>query len=236
MNNIRTSASAIARLLRRFGSRVRDDGTSPRGSTSDLPLTEREQLIQRLLSTIHNNSILLRGDPGSGKTSMLLHLKERLSEACDPATEFFPVYIDLHRVPEQQLFKTVARAVSEQLALAPTPRPFQQAGGAGFDSSHRELARFLRSVMRLLSERRHKSVRLVLLVDGIDELNDYTPRTTQKVRSLFMASLDGSLVMVATAVKIDRQWEQEGSPWYNFFEEIEVTPLDREPEPASHPG
>jgi hypothetical protein len=39
-----------------------------------------------------------------------------------------------------------------------------------------------------------------------------------------MASLDGNLVMVATAVEIDKQWEQEGSPWYNFFEEIEVPP------------
>ena len=32
------------------------------------------------------------------------------------------------------------------------------------------------------------------------------------------------LVMVASAVEIDKHWEQEGSPWYNFFEEIELTP------------
>jgi hypothetical protein len=68
---------------------------------------------------------------------------------------------------------------------------------------------------------------LVLLVDGIDELNSYAPQTTQRVRSLFMAGLEGNLVMVATAVEIDRHWEQEGSPWYNFFEEIELRPLDR---------
>jgi hypothetical protein len=29
-------------------------------------------------------------------------------------------------------------------------------------------------------------------------------------------------------VEIRRQWEREGSPWYNFFEEIEVSALDRE--------
>jgi hypothetical protein len=70
--------------------------------------------------------------------------------------------------------------------------------------------------------------RLVLLVDGIDELNHYAPRTTQRVRSLFMAGLDGHLVMVATAVAIDKRWEQEGSPWYNFFEEIELPAVDHE--------
>jgi hypothetical protein len=39
-----------------------------------------------------------------------------------------------------------------------------------------------------------------------------------------MASLAESLVMVASAIQIDRHWEQEGSPWYNFFEEIELVP------------
>jgi len=68
-----------------------------------------------------------------------------------------------------------------------------------------------------------------LLVDGIDELNHYDPRTTQRVRSLFMASLAENLVMVASAVEIDKHWEQEGSPWYNFFEEIEISPSRREP-------
>ena len=42
-----------------------------------------------------------------------------------------------------------------------------------------------------------------------------------------MASFDGSLVMVATAVAIDKRWEQEGSPWYNFFEEIDLPPPGR---------
>jgi len=43
-----------------------------------------------------------------------------------------------------------------------------------------------------------------------------------------MAGLDGNLVMVATAIEIDKQWDQEGSPWYNFFEEIELPAVDHE--------
>ena len=103
----------------------------------------------------------------------------------------------------------------------------------GASYSHRDLAKDFRSVIRTLRESSVTEIRLVLLVDGIDELNTYDPRTTQRVRSLFMASLDGSLVMVATAVEIDKHWDQEGSPWYNFFEEIEVPPRTGE---STDPG
>jgi len=65
----------------------------------------------------------------------------------------------------------------------------------------------------------------VLLIDEVDELNDYDPRINQKLRSLFMKSFAESLVAVVSGVEIKKQWEREGSPWYNFFEEIEVKPF-----------
>ena len=143
----------------------------------------------------------------------------------DPAMDFYPVYIDLHGVPERLLFATVADAVLGQLAFAPPSKVLR----FGSDYSHRDLANDFRGVILSLSERSLKRARLVLLVDSIDELNHYDPRTTQRVRSLFMASLAENLVMVASAVEIDKDWEQEGSPWYNFFEEIELSPTRREP-------
>jgi len=77
-------------------------------------------------------------------------------------------------------------------------------------------------VIHTLGKNNPNHIRLVLLVDGIDEVNHYHPRTAQRVRSLFMAGFSENLVMVASAVEIDKRWEQEGSPWYNFFEEIEL--------------
>jgi len=182
-------------------------------------------LIRRILSSIHNNSILLNGQPGTGKTSILLCLKGCLADAEDPAMDFHPVYIDLHGVAEDLLFATVADAVLGQLAFAPPSKVVR----FGSDYGHRDLARDFRGVIRVLQERSQKPPRLTLLVDGIDELNHYSPRTTQRVRSLFMASLAESLVMVASAVEIDKHWEEEGSPWYNFFEEIELLPTCGEP-------
>ncbi len=224
MSLIRFSTGALARFMRSLGRRVRGDNPPPSPAGDGLETEEREQLIRRVLSSIHNNSILLCGASGTGKTALLFQLKERLATCGDPNTDFFPVYIDLHGIPERLLFATVARAVFGQLAQLPASR----AASFGADYGHRDLANDFRTVIRTLNTRSPRRARLALLVDGIDELNHYDPRTTQKVRSLFMASLAENMVMVASAVKIDKHWEQEGSPWYNFFEEIELSPARSE--------
>lgn len=223
MNALRDSMRTLAEHFRCYGSRIFEGRPSARPPAGGVGTAERERLIQRILSTIHNNSILLCGKPGSGKTSILLHLKERLASGGDRSTEFFSVYIDLHGVPEWLLFATVGDAVLTEIGLAAPSRVARF--GSGY--SHRDLSKDFRHVMRMLRERTSGQPRLVLLIDGIDELNHYKPWTTQRVRSLFMASFDGNLVMVATAVAIDKHWEQEGSPWYNFFEEIELPPVRR---------
>ena len=216
----RIALSSIAAIFRRF--RARSGGRYARrhAETRAIDDAGREQLIQRILSTIHNNSILLCGETDSGKKSILHEIKNRLEAAGETTTDFFPVSIELHGVPEHLVFAAVADAVLGQLSFAP-PTKVERLGTS---YSHRDLANDIRSVIRTLGESSEKEIRLVLLVDGIDEFNTFDPRTTQRVRSLFMASLDGNLVMVATAVEIDKHWDQEGSPWYNFFEEIEVPP------------
>jgi len=232
MTSIRSSIATLARLVRCLGKRARGD-TSPQSSLDEGPAgEEREQLIRRILSSIHNNSILVCGGPGTGKTALLFLLKERLASGEDPNTEFFPVYIDLHGIPERLLFATVARAVLGQLAMSPANR----AASSGADYGHRDLANDFRSVIGTLRTRSPRRARLVLLVDGIDELNTYDPRTNQRVRSLFMASLAENMVMVAAAVEIDRHWEQEGSPWYNFFEEVRLAPAAEDPLCDASPG
>jgi hypothetical protein len=223
---ISASAGVLARLVRSLGRRVFGDDP-PQLSTADGPeAEEREQLIRRILSSIHNNSILLCGRPGGGKTSILLYLKGRLIADEDRAIDFYPVYIDLRGVPEHLLFATIADAVLGQLSFAPPSKVSRFAS----DYDHRDLARDLRGVIHALGKRGLRPARLVLLVDAIDQLNHYNPQTTQRVRSLFMASLAENLVMVASAVEIDKHWEQEGSPWYNFFEEIELSPARSEKE------
>jgi hypothetical protein len=227
MKLLRESMQSVVESIRRFVERPFEDSGAEARVSDGAANSVRARTIRRILSTIHNNSILMCGQPGSGKTSMLLELKEHLQAGGDPTIEFFPVFVDLHGVPERLLFATAAAAVNEQVAEMPLFCRLNEIADPKPDYSHRDLANDLRNVLGVLGNRQIGQARLVLLVDGIDELNHYAPRTTQRVRSLFMAGLDGNLVMVATAVAIDKHWEQEGSPWYNFFEEIDLLPIDR---------
>ncbi len=185
----------------------------------------RDQLVERILQTIHNNSLLLYGERRIGKTSLQHHLRRRLQQLDDPQYEFFPVYVDLQGTPESQFFSTLAEDVFHELApLLGGIRP-----GEGLDESsvygYRDLVRDLRRVIKILEEKSTKRIKLVLLIDEVDELNAYDPRVNQRLRSLFMKSFAENLVAVVSGVEIRKQWDKEGSPWYNFFEEIEVKPI-----------
>ena len=183
----------------------------------------RRELVDRILQTIHNNSLLIYGERRIGKTSIQHQIKKRLGDLDDPVYEFHPVYVDLQGTPETRFFQTIAEDIFQELApvldgLAPTTDP-------SGDYSYRDFLRDIRAVLKTLGQRTPKKVKLVLLIDEVDELNDYDPRINQKLRSLFMKSFAENLVAVVSGVEIKKHWEREGSPWYNFFEEVEVQAL-----------
>jgi tetratricopeptide (TPR) repeat protein/AAA+ ATPase superfamily predicted ATPase len=185
----------------------------------------REKLIERILETIHNNSLLLHGERRIGKTSLQHHIRRRLQALDDPEFDFYPVYVDLQGTPEERFFATLAEDVFQELepvlgGLVPGSDP-----GAAY--TYRDLVRDLKTVLDTLGRRSDKRAKLVLLIDEVDELNDYDPRINQRLRSLFMKSFADSLVAVVSGVEIRKQWEKEASPWFNFFEEIEVRPISR---------
>ena len=180
----------------------------------------REPLIQRILQTVHNNSLLLYGERRIGKTSLLHQVQRRLEALDDPTYDFYPVYVDLQGTPEEKFFATLADQVFETLPYGETDRAPALARAGGY--SHHDLVRELHGLLKKLRERSPKQVKLVLLIDEVDELNDYDPRVSQSLRSLFMKRFAENLAAVVAGVRIRKEWEKEGSPWYNFFEEIEV--------------
>lgn len=187
----------------------------------------RDDLLDYVLRRLQNNSIMLYGERRIGKTSFQHRLKRRLRGLDDPSHEFYPVYVDLQGTAEERFFATLAEEIFQELApflgdMQKTPLPDDEGYG------HRSLVRDIQRVLGVLRKRTSKKVKLVLLIDEVDELNAYDPRINQKLRSLFMRSFAESLVSVVSGVGIRKHWEREGSPWYNFFQEVEIEPLDSE--------
>ena len=186
----------------------------------------RDQLIDRILQTVHNNSLLLYGERRIGKTSLQHQVMNRLANLEDPTYDFYPVYIDLQGTPQERFFATLAEDVFTE--LAPLLDGLQPTVSDSAEYSHRDLVRDLRKVLQVLEKRSTRTVKLVLLMDEVDELNHYDPKVNQRLRGLFMKRFSRNLVTVVSGVAIKKKWESEGSPWYNFFEEIEVKPFREE--------
>jgi hypothetical protein len=92
----------------------------------------------------------------------------------------------------------------------------------------RDFSHDLQRVIDELKTRTTRRVKLALLIDEADVLNEYSERINQRLRSIFMKTFSEHLVAIMSGVGVRRIWKSEGSPWYNFFDEVELTPFSRE--------
>jgi hypothetical protein len=170
------------------------------------------------------------GPRRSGKTSLQYQLQRLLQTRQDPEYHFVPVFIDLQGVAEEIFFAHLIEEIREQLGheiagTIPTPAERHKYG-------HREFANDLRKTISVLQTKQagkvNKKARLVFLIDEVDTLNQYSERTNQKLRAIFMKAFSENLVAVLTGSNIRKQWESESSPWYNFFEQIPMPALGRD--------
>ncbi len=188
----------------------------------------REKLTARMLSTLHRNSLMITGERRIGKTTFLHHLKRVLAGDEGGEWRFFPVFVDLQGVPEQSFFHALMAEAVDALELSPatrqalrfTPEP------EGYDA--RDFSHDLQQVIAELRTRTSRKVKLALLIDEVDVLNEYSESVNQRLRGIFMKSFSENLVAVMSGVGIRRRWKSEASPWYNFFDEIELLPFSRE--------
>lgn len=189
----------------------------------------RQKLLARIMNVLHHNSLMITGERRIGKTTFLFHLERALESDQESEYRFFPVSIDLQGVPEDAFFHTLMTEVLDQLKpSAETVRvlrydPEKEAAYDGRDFSHD-----LQRVIEELKGRTERKVKLALLIDEVDVLNEYSERVNQRLRSIFMKTFSEHLVAIMSGVGIRRIWNSEGSPWYNFFDEIELTAFTRE--------
>jgi tetratricopeptide (TPR) repeat protein len=188
----------------------------------------REKLLTRILNVLHHNSLMITGERRIGKTTLLYHLKRALEVDEGTDYRFFPVFTDLQGVPETAFFHTVMSDVVDGLALTPETLSSLRFRAGAQDYDGRDFSHDLQRVVEELKHRTPKRVKLALLIDEVDVLNSYSERINQRLRSIFMKTFSEQLVAIMSGVGVKRTWNSEGSPWYNFFDEIEVTPFGRE--------
>jgi hypothetical protein len=64
----------------------------------------RRDLLQRIVDTLHNNSIMIYGERRIGKTTLLYQLSNILRQIDDPDYWFLPIYIDLEGTSQEEFF------------------------------------------------------------------------------------------------------------------------------------
>jgi hypothetical protein len=186
----------------------------------------REKLLQRVINTLPNNSLMIHGPRRIGKTSLQHQLKKRLESGAHPEYHYVPVFIDLQGVREERFFLAMVQDILE--ACGPLPETFAAHAARAREYTARDFSADLKRVLAHLQTATSRKLKLVLLLDEVDTLNSYSARVNQQLRGIFMKSFAENLVAVLAGSHIRKEWESEGSPWYNFFEEIAVPALEKE--------
>jgi len=176
----------------------------------------REEALAELLNTIHNNHVAIYGERRIGKTSLLHQLDNRLREMKDLEYLFIPAFVNLQGVPAGRLFyilmSAIARSCQPHIGSLDLIYATKKEGYDAYD-----LVDDLETVLEALETTTDKQIRLVLLLDEGDELNEYDPRVQARLRGVFMTKAGRYLRMVWSGLSIDKEWKLDTSPWYNLF-------------------
>ncbi|MDB4324744.1 hypothetical protein N9971_00205 [bacterium] len=187
----------------------------------------RKELLNKVLLTIHNNSVMLAGERRIGKTTLLHQIKARLLELDDPEYSFYPILVDLEGVPEPEFFYQLGHQMAEDLSALVPGLASAAVEGNGHDYTMIQMKRDVRMALRALGERDERVAKIVFLIDEVDELNHYNHQTPQRMRNLFVGFPE-NLAAVFSGVEVVKKADDRVSPWYNFFEEWKVPPLASE--------
>ncbi len=201
----------------------------------------RREMLQKIVDTLHNNSIMIHGERRIGKTTLLYQLNNHLWGLEDEEYWFVPLYVDLEGTEEETFFhflmEEILHTASALSGLTPETKEalqdllYYRPGHEQY--TDREFIRDLRDVIKALQhfgEVSHpgKQLRLILLMDEMDVFNAYDHLMQQRLRRIFMRDFAATLGAVIAGIRISKEWGRIESPWYNLFNEIEVAPFTRE--------
>jgi len=189
----------------------------------------REELIARVLNTIHQNDVLIHGERRIGKTSLLRQLEDHLRTMDDPDYPFIPVYVDVEGVPQAEFFHLLMEEIAAGCQAAGHTIPalrFTQK--AATDYNYRDFLHDLQSLLEALQAASQKTIRLTLLLDEVDAMNGYDQLVQQQFRRILMKQFARQVGIVASGVHVFQEWSRQESPFRNLFVEIHLDPLEEQ--------
>lgn len=182
----------------------------------------RDALVNRIVGLVHKNSLMIYGERRIGKTSLLYQIKNRLAEMSSDQYLFYPAYVDLQGVREDDLFHQImAELLLGYPYLADELELEFRDDNVGYRS--RQFSKDIKKIIECLQNTEARHVVVVLLMDEVDVINEFSEKTNQKLRGIFMKEFAEHLSCVMAGIHLKKEWESSGSPWYNFFEEIPMT-------------
>ena len=201
----------------------------------------RHELLQRIVSTLHNNSIMIHGERRIGKTTLLYQLASTLRQIDDRDYWFVALYIDLEGTTEETFFHLLIEEIAHHVCMLDG---LDAQNRASLDTLHyhstfaeayndRKFSRDLHQVIGVLEAycanyRPGKQLRLILLHDEMDTVSRFNHLVQQQLRRIFMREFAVSVGAVVAGIEISKDWERIESPWFNMFNEIAMQPFSRQ--------
>ena len=201
----------------------------------------RQELLQRIVDTLHNNSIMIHGERRIGKTTLLYQLGNALREIDDPDFWFLPIYVDLEGTAEVEFFHYLMEEIAtgvlsisvDNERIQATLKLLRYHDRQADAYSDRDFNHDLRRLIAVLQEyvaTNHpgRHLRIILLMDEMDVMSQYDHLVQQQLRRIFMRDFAATLGAVVAGIQISKDWDRVESPWFNLFNEIALRPFGRE--------
>jgi GAF domain-containing protein len=184
----------------------------------------RKHFLEDILGSVHNNHFLIYGERRIGKTSLLYQLDYLLGSTVDPKYRFIPVVCSLEGISANQFFGFLIKQIVD--SIPGTKINFRRKSNTNYNHLAFE-EDFKKVVEYLQREIPDKDVRVVLLLDEMDQFLGYEHAIHQRFRSLLTTPISLFLKVIMFGVHIQRMHQTLTSPWYNLFKELELQRLKK---------
>lgn len=187
----------------------------------------RDEVIQSVLDSVHNNHYIIFGERRIGKTSVLHQIKNQLEYISNTDEElyFLPIYINIQGIESAVFLRFLILEI-----LKRNQSFFERlniANNKDYTAEHFEDD--MKKLIELEKEEHpEKEIRIVLLLDEADTFVEYKQSVHERFRAMLQSECGKYLRVIMAGVFVDYVVQSKTSPWYNMMKTVEVLSLEKE--------